>query len=109
MEERDYEGKTPSEERAEIGTPAGEAPERGRLRHGTEEMYPELETDEDVTPRDTVEDEMDYEALSESGAEISTTGGLTGTHVQGGRPAGGQVSGGTPVEPEGTRSGDYKS
>lgn len=33
--ERDINGRTPAEERADIGTPAGEQPESGRRRHGT--------------------------------------------------------------------------
>lgn len=34
---KDLREKTPGEERREIGTPAGESPEEGRKRHGTQE------------------------------------------------------------------------
>ncbi len=34
-EDRDLEGRTPAQERFEIGTPAGESPTKGARRHGT--------------------------------------------------------------------------
>lgn len=109
--ERDLKGRTPAQERADIGTPAGETPEEGRKRHGTERVNPEDgpgETESRKTLPDDVEDVED-EDYAAGGAEINPSGGITGTHVKGGIPAGGMQSGGTPGEPEQNRSADYKS
>jgi hypothetical protein len=111
-QEKDIEDRTPAQERADIGTPAGEPPIKGRTRHDTELMHPEMETDMEPVRRGVIEDEsddeMDIEDFSVDGEEISTTGGITGTHVHGGIPSGGSQQGGTPVGPDEMRSGDYK-
>jgi hypothetical protein len=107
--ERDIEGRTPAQERAEIGTPAGENPDKGRYRHGTRGLTDEEEIEE-VRKRGYVESELeiDEEEFYESGDEISATGGLTGTKVTGGVPAGGTQAGGTPGKSEGTPSWEEK-
>ncbi len=86
----------PKQERAEIGTPAGESAEEGRRRHGTECLTPECGGDNELRSRHTIEDDVSEEDFTEDGEEIATTGGLTGTHVKGGIPAGGTQAGGTP-------------
>lgn len=92
----------PKEERARIGTPAGENPEEGRKRHGTEPLTEDTSTLESIN-RGAVEEsteDFDEEDFTESGYEISTTGGITGTHVTGGAiPAGGRTEGGTQGSP----------
>lgn len=111
INERDLDGRTPAQERAEIGTPAGESPEEGRKRHGTTKVHPEIEPGE-IERRKTLPDdaaEVNDEDYAGGGTEIGTTGGITGTHVTGGIPAGGRQSGGTPGEPREQRSADYKS
>ncbi|MCE5198015.1 MAG: hypothetical protein ABFD54_06305 [Armatimonadota bacterium] len=95
MEEKDLEGRTPAEERSEIGTPAGESPEEGRKRHGTEPLTPEGEEVDEIRRRGTIEEEISDEDFYEEGNEISTTGGITGTKVKGGIPSGGILEGGT--------------
>lgn len=111
-QEKDVEGRTPAEERAEIGTPAGEPPARGRRRHKTGLMHPDVCVDVELAGEgevdNEVEDEMALEEFSEGGEEISTTGGITGTHVHGGIPAGGTTQGGTSAPKDPMRSGDYK-
>lgn len=107
--ERDIEGRTPAQERAEIGTPAGESPDKGRYRHGTRGLTEE-EAIEEVRRRGLIESEYDIneEEFYESGDEISATGGITGTKVKGGVPAGGTQAGGTPGKSEGTPSWEEK-
>jgi len=72
VDERDIQGRTPSEERAEIGTPAGEKPTEGRARHTGE--VPE-DTDEARDRKHITEETID-EDLIEDEAEITTMGGL---------------------------------
>lgn len=87
----------PKEERARIGTPAGEEPRAGRDRHGTECLT-------DVCPEHAAPEARrvpDIESLEEEDLfadEVSTSGGLTGTHAKGGMSRGGTQSGGTPPE-----------
>lgn len=91
----------PKEERARIGTPAGEPPAKGRQRHGTECLT-------DVCPEHAETEArrvLDAEYLEEEGLEgeeVSTSGGITGTHVTGGVPAGGAQSVGTRPNPRHT-------
>ncbi|MCE5322955.1 hypothetical protein LLG46_06535 [bacterium] len=109
-DERDMEGRTPAQERAQIGTPAGETPEKGRTRHGTYGLT--SEEDVEKTHRRGfigLEFDIDEEDLYESGDEISATGGITGTKVTGGVPAGGTQAGGTPSKSEGIPSWEEKS
>ena len=93
----------PKKERSRIGTPAGENPEEGRKRHGTQPLTEEESTQE-PSNRGIVEentDNIDEEDFAEMGYEISTTGGITGTHVTGGAmPAGGWTEGGTQGSPK---------
>lgn len=107
INEKDLKGRTPAQERAEIGTPAGEPPREGAKRHGTKQLRP----DTDPMNRGEIEDEEDEEYVEDiglEGEEISTTGGITGTHVEDAMPSGGSTSGGTQPERHGKRSGDYK-
>jgi hypothetical protein len=102
-------GKTPAQERAIIGTPAGESPEEGRKRHGTHGLT--LEEDvEEIRRRGHIESEyeIDEEDFRERGDEISVTGGLTGTKVKGGIPAGGRQAGGTAGKSQGFESWEQK-
>lgn len=98
--QRDTKDTDPAGERAEIGTPAGESPEEGRERHGTECLTDVCDTD-DLRSRGAVEDEDEIadEDFDAEGREISTTGGITGTKVRGGVPPGGETEGGTQGEP----------
>lgn len=96
---KDLEGRTPAEERRDIGTPAGESPAAGRKRHGTKCLTEECEIDE-FERRKVIEGEISDEDFDMGGEEIGTTGGITGTKVKGGIPAGGITSGGTQTEPE---------
>lgn len=92
------------EERASIGTPAGESPERGRARHGTQCLTDTCPLGGGVEPLNIVEDAEDYDETEE---EVSTTGGITGTKVRGGTPPGGKQTGATQAQVRGTigRSG----
>jgi hypothetical protein len=90
-----------NDERAEIGTPAGESPEKGRSRHGT---TPKTETTLLAATKrgfkHNLEEDSEEVDFVEDGDEISTTGGLTGTHVKGGVPSGGTTEGGTLGKPK---------
>lgn len=99
MKNRDIEGRTPSQERRDIGTPAGENPEKGRIRHGTQCLTEECDIEE-FERRKAIGVEITDEDFDTGGEEISTTGGLTGTRVKGGVPAGGSAGGGTLAPPE---------
>jgi|GEM_PF-2655452 len=90
-------GESPKDERAKIGTPAGESPDKGRHRHGTQCLTGECEPAAQIKSRNVIEDEEDFE---EGENEINTSGGITGTKVKGGIPAGGATEGGTITEPE---------
>jgi hypothetical protein len=107
MDEKDLQGRTPAEERADIGTPAGESPEKGRKRHGT---YA-ISSKEEIVRRGYIEseDKIEEDDFREEGNEISATGGLTGTKVKGGIPGGGTQSGGTPGKTQGIESWEEKS
>lgn len=108
INEKDLKGRTPAQERAEIGTPAGEPPGEGAKRHGTKQ----LRRDTDPMNRGEIdykdEDEEYVDEIGMEGEEISTTGGITGTHVEDAIPSGGAAGGGTQPERHGKRSGDYK-
>lgn len=86
-------------ERAQIGTPAGESPEEGRKRHGTECLTDACAPPDENRHRKVILNEVDEEYLEEEGEETGTGGQITGTHVKGGIPAGGTTSGGTLPEP----------
>lgn len=105
--EKDLLGKTPAQERAEIGTPAGEPPEKGRRRHGTHAVS----TEEETIRRGYIEsvDDIQEDDFREEGNEISATGGITGTKVKGGIPSGGTQSGGTPGKTQDVESWEEKS
>jgi hypothetical protein len=107
--EHNMEDRTPAQERTQIGTPAGENPEKGRYRHGTRGLTGEEEV-ETLRRRGYIksEYEIDEEEFYESGDEISVTGGITGTKVTGGVPAGGAQTGGTPGKSEGIPSWEEK-
>ena len=78
MKDKDFEGRTPSEERRDIGTPAGESPVKGRERHGTQCLTEECEVEE-FERRKFIGAEITDEDFDTSGEEIGTTGGITGT------------------------------
>lgn len=68
-------------ERTIIGTPAGESPEKGRKRHGTECLTDVCILPDENRSRKVIEDEIDEVALLEEGAEIGPNGHIAGTHV----------------------------
>lgn len=82
--------KDPRIERAEIGTPAGESPEEGRRRHGTECLTDVCEPPIPSRSRKPVDEEISEEGIPAE-EEINPGGGLTGTKVKGGVPAGGAI------------------
>jgi hypothetical protein len=100
MAERE-ETTDPKEERVRIGTPAGERPVIGRERHGTECLTDVCPMVSQPEPRRVLDRALDEELLEEEETitgELSTRGGITGTHAKGGRARGGTQSGGP--EPE---------
>lgn len=89
----------PAQERRNIGTPAGESPQKGRTRHGTKCLTEECEI-EPTQKRRLIEGEITDEDFDMGGEEIGTRGGITGTKVRGGIPAGGSTAGGTQTHPK---------
>ena len=77
--------KDPKLERTEIGTPAGESPEKGRERHGTECLTGVCEVKDEFSSRKTIEDAEDFDEMEE---EIGPEGVVTGTHVKNKYPTG---------------------
>ncbi len=98
-DELPQETKKIDEERAKIGTPAGESPEKGRQRHGTQCLTGICPIGGSAEPLNAVENVEDY---GEAEEEIATTGGITGTKVRGGNPPGGTQTGATQAQPRGT-------
>lgn len=91
--------KSPADERAEIGTPAGESPEKGRRRHGTECLSGVCRPAGEVEPRKVVDEEITEDELQTGEEELSTTGGITGTHERHGLRKSTRAPGKGPVGP----------
>lgn len=68
-------------ERTKIGTPAGESPEKGRKRHGTECLTDMCTPPDENRSRKVIEENEVEESLIEEGQEIGPDGHITGTHV----------------------------
>jgi len=76
-DERDIQGRTPSEERADIGTPAGEKPTEGRARHTGEPVVEDVDTVAGRGRKTVLEETIDDD-FPDAEAEITTSGGLKG-------------------------------
>jgi hypothetical protein len=82
-DERDISGRTPSEERAAIGTPAGESPIEGRARHTGERMHEDEDVSATRSRKKVLEETIDVD-FPDVEAEITTRGGLRGEISKGG-------------------------